>query len=380
MIDSGSPVGHLSFVAPDPPRLQRPAPRRSTDFASALASGRWRPDLALGLAVVLAWPAFCCLCVVLAASLAHAADGAVAARQGPLPAAWPLRTLSPAEERALQPADQFKECASCPEMVVIPPGRFLMGSARGEGDRDEEGPGGKPFAVTIRAPYALGRYLITVGDYLACVAEIACRPPAWRDPGSPFNATSGVDEHYRRLGDALTNPSHPIVGITWRDAQSYISWLNGKVGLKPSQGYRLPSEAEWERGARGGKDSLKYFWGDRFSPNSANGAGQSGEDQWPYTSPVGSFPPNPYGLYDIAGNVWQWIEDCYHPTYAGMPEAVIDIGTAWETGCDASDRRVLRGGSWIDLPRVLRVADRGGSPPEMHYGYVGFRVARSLAH
>ena len=375
MIDSGSPDGHLNSMAPDLPRPRRVAPREGPHFAA----GRWRPDLALVLAVALTWPAVCCLCVMTAASFAHAADDAVAGREAPL-AAWPLRSLSPAEERALQPPDHFKECASCPEMVVIPAGRFLMGSARGEGDRDEEGPGGQPFTVTIGAPYALGQYLITVRDYLACVAETACPPPAWRDPTSLFNATTGVDEHYRRLGDALTNPSHPIVGITWKDAQSFMGWLNGKVGLKPSHGYRLPSEAEWERGARGGRDSLKYFWGDRFSPNSANGAGQSGEDQWPFTSPVGSFPPNPYGLYDIAGNVWQWIEDCYHPTYAGMPDAVIDTGTAWETACDASGRRVLRGGSWIDLPRVLRVADRGGSPPEMHYGYVGFRVARTLAH
>jgi formylglycine-generating enzyme required for sulfatase activity len=79
-------------------------------------------------------------------------------------------------------------------------------------------------------------------------------------------------------------------------------------------------------------------------------------------------------------NVWQWVEDCYHATYADMPEAVINTGVAWESTCDDASRRVLRGGSWIDLPRVLRVADRGGSPPDMHYGYVGFRVARTLAH
>src|SRR5215831_7057152 len=217
MIDSGSPDGNLNPMAPDLPRPRRVAPREGPHFVA----GRWRPDLALVLAVALTWPAVCCLCVMTAASFAHAADDAAAGREAPLPA-WPLRSLSPAEERALQPADHFKECASCPEMVVIPAGRFLMGSARGEGDRDEEGPGGQPFTVTIGAPYALGRYLITVRDYLACVAETACPPPAWRDPTSPFNATTGVDEHYRRLGDALTNPSHPIVGITWKDAQSFM--------------------------------------------------------------------------------------------------------------------------------------------------------------
>jgi len=371
MIKSGSPNRHLSRVALAPTFL----PCRG--LCSRVASWIWRPAFIPSLAAALAWAHV--LCAPCAAPPAHAADGTAAAPQVPFPA-WPLRPLSPEEERALQPTSHFQECMSCPEMVVIPAGQFLMGSSRGEGDGDEEGPGGRPFAVTIGAPYALGRYVITVRDYLACLVEAACPAPAWRDPASPFNATTGVEEHYRRLGSALTDPNHPIVGITWKNAQAYIGWLNQKLGLNSAHGYRLPSEAEWERGARGGRDNLKYFWGDRFTPNSANGAGQYEGDQWPYTSPVGSFPANPYGLFDIAGNVWQWVEDCYHPTYAGMPEAVIHIGAAWDSACDASDRRVLRGGSWIDPPRVLRVADRGGSPPEMHYGYVGFRVARTLTH
>src|SRR5262249_35422601 len=142
----------------------------------------------------------------------RAADGTTP--DAPPPATWPMRALTLAEERALQPGDRFKECATCPEMVAIPAGQFHMGSARGDGDRDEEGPNGQPFKVTIAAPYALGRYVITVRDYLACAAAAACPPAAWQDPQSPYHAVTGSDDHYKRLGAALSDPPHPIVGLT----------------------------------------------------------------------------------------------------------------------------------------------------------------------
>jgi formylglycine-generating enzyme required for sulfatase activity len=295
------------------------------------------------------------------------------------PTTWPLQRLSSEEERALQPKDRFKECAACPEMVVIPKGQFMMGSLRGEGDRDEEGPNGKPLQVTISAPYALGRFLVTVEDYRHCVAEQSCPPPVWQEPGSPYNVVTGDDDHFRRLGDDLTKDRHPIVGVSWSNAQAYASWLNAKLALRSAHRYRLPSEAEWERAARGGIDGLKYFWGNDFSASAANASGESGGDKWMFTSPVGSFPANPYGLYDIHGNAWQWVEDCYHLNYAAMPETARNTGAAWTGSCDEVGRRVLRGGSWIDDPRVLRAADRGGSAPGMRYSYVGFRVARALA-
>jgi formylglycine-generating enzyme required for sulfatase activity len=288
------------------------------------------------------------------------------------------RVLAPETERLLKPGDHFVECANCPELVVIPEGEFLLGSARGEGDADEEGPGGKPLQVRVAHRYALGRFAVTNAEYQDCVAQGGCPPPAWQDPASPYNATTGSEDHFKRLGPALTAERHPIVGVSWGDARAYVRWLNARLGLAPERGYRLPSEVEWERAARAGREGLKYTWGNEFEPSAANAAGETGADRWPFTSPVGSFPPNAYGLYDMHGNVWQWVEDCYHLSYRDMPEASRTAGVAWTRACDERERRVLRGGSWIDDPRTLRAADRGGSPPEMRYAYVGLRVARTL--
>jgi formylglycine-generating enzyme required for sulfatase activity len=313
-------------------------------------------------------------------SLALAADnGATPSRRHEAVVRPSPRPLTAADEGGLHALDHFVECWDCPEMIVIPAGQFHMGSNKGEGDSDEHGPGGAPISVAIKSAYALGRFVITVKDYLRCVAETACPPPAWQEPGNARESIAADANHFKRLGDALTNPRHPIVGVNWHNAHAYIAWLNAKLGLSAARGYRLPSEVEWEAAARGGREGLKYSWGNEFSPSSANASGAAGADRWDYTSPVGSFPANPYGLYDMHGNVWEWVEDCYHLSYASMPDAVANTGAAWISACDEADRRVLRGGSWIDSPRVLRSADRGGSPPDMRYSYVGFRLARNLA-
>ena len=315
----------------------------------------------------------------LGAKWADAADNAAASAASTSgPPAQPPRALTGEQERGLHPLDHFRECVGCPEMVVIPNGAFLMGSRKGEGDGDEVGPNGGPLRVTIRAAYALGQFIVTVAEYMRCVDEKACAPPAWLEPGSPYNIATGDDLHFRRLGAALSDARHPIVGVSWGNAQSFVGWLNTKLALPRARRYRLPSEAEFERAARGGHEGLKYFWGNEFDASAANASGEGGADKWTYTSPVGSFPPNPYGLYDIHGNVWQWVEDCYHVSYAAMPAAVRDTGMPWSNACDDAGQRVLRGGSWIDDPRVLRAADRGGSPPDIRYSYVGFRVARTL--
>jgi formylglycine-generating enzyme required for sulfatase activity len=236
-----------------------------------------------------------------------------------------------------------------------------------------------PIRVGIKELYALGQFVTTVKEYMACVRESQCRPPVWQETGSAYNIVTGEDNHFKQLGSALTDDRHPIVGVSWGDAQAYVRWLNGRLRLSSPTAYRLPSEVEWERAARGGKEGLKYSWGNEFNPNRANASGEAGQDKWPYTSPVGSFPANAFGLYDMHGNVWQWLEDCYHLGYVGMPDTVRVRGMAWTSSCNEAGTRVLRGGSWIDDARVLRAAERGGSPPNMRNSYVGFRVARTIA-
>jgi len=193
---------------------------------------------------------------------------------------------------------------------------------------------------------------------------------SWRNPG------------FAQLG------SHPAVCLSWIDAKTYVDWLATLTG----RGYRMLSEAEWEYAARGetAANSYKRYWfGDDEKDLclNANGADQTTResiqeaagwtvapcnDLYAYSSPVGSFTPNGFGLYDMHGNAWQWTEDCYHETYAGAP---VD-GSAWVTG-DCS-RRVLRGGSWVDDPKSLRAASRDWDPSGDRYFSYGIRVARTL--
>jgi len=151
--------------------------------------------------------------------------------------------------------------------------------------------------------------------------------------------------------------------VNWHDAQAYAAWLREQSGGKA---YRLLSEAEWEYCCRAGTTSA-YSTGDEITPAQANfGLNSKG------TTPVSRFPPNAWGLRDMHGNVWEWCEDNWHPNYEDAPED----GSAWKGGNASS--RVLRGGSWSGIPRVLRSADRDGYPPDFRDDDVGFRVARTL--
>ena len=136
--------------------------------------------------------------------------------------------------------------------------------------------------------------------------------------------------------------------------------------------YRLPTEAEWEYLARAGTGRQTYWWGNRFSPAYANAAGKRWWDRWAYTAPVGAFPANPFGLHDLHGNVWEWVEDCPSASYASAPTD----GSADTVG--DCGRRVLRGGSWYFVPRLLRSADRFSLPFVNRLSDIGFRVARTL--
>ena len=255
--------------------------------------------------------------------------------------------LKPEAERALKQGDPFRECAKdCPEMVVVPPGEFWMGSPPNEKGRyDEEGPQHK---VVFAESFAVSKFEVTFDEWDACVAYGDCDP---------------------RVSDTgFGRGQKPVINVTWDDARRYVAWLSRMTG----EPYRLLSEAEWEYAARAGSDKA-YSWGDEIGKGNANcnGCGNSWDAK--QTAPVGSFDPNQFGLYDLHGNVWEWVEDCYQDNYNGAPTD----GTAWTAG-DCS-RRVDRGGSWDGLPGVLRSAFRGRNTTGGRGSNLGFRVGRTLS-
>jgi formylglycine-generating enzyme required for sulfatase activity len=244
------------------------------------------------------------------------------------------------------PGAVFRDCPDCPEMVVVGEGQFLMGSPDHAGN-DNERP---QHRVTIGKRFALGRFPITRREFALFVRATGYRVTTeWRDPG--------FDQSDR----------DPVVEIGWLDAQAYVSWLARLV----HQDYRLPSESEWEYAARGGRHT-EFWWGDdpSLAPAFANFDGV--EDGFRNTAPVDHFTPNGFGLFDMAGNAWQWTADCYNDDYRGAPAD----GTPWLTG-DCGNR-VVRGGSWYDPRSALRAANRTGNLVGDHDANVGFRVARAL--
>jgi formylglycine-generating enzyme required for sulfatase activity len=234
---------------------------------------------------------------------------------------------------------------NCPEMVVVPAGRFMMGSPQSDKDRlSNESP---LHEVTLAKYFAIGKYEVTFNEWYACVSHGGCkqRPENWFARGK-----------------------HPIVNVSWDDAQQYVAWITKLTG-KP---YRLPSEAEWEYAARGGSPHI-YYWGNDIGVGNANCSGCGGPWNGEQTAPVGSFKPNSFGLYDTHGNVYEWVEDCWHETYANAPSD----GREWEQSC-ADHRRVVRGGSFSYDPEFVRAAARDGGPNHLRQPDVGFRLARTL--
>jgi formylglycine-generating enzyme required for sulfatase activity len=246
------------------------------------------------------------------------------------------------------PLGSFSDCAAaCPEMIALPPGAFTMGGAPDEAGMS---PMERPrHTVTIAYRLAVAKNDVTFDEWGACVADGGC------------NGYSPKDYNFGR-------GSRPVVHVNWHDAQAYVAWLSHKTG-KP---YRLLSEAEWEYAARAGT-ATAYYWGDAVGTGNAvcNGCGT----QWDRKStvPVGTFPPNPFGLNDMAGNVMQWTLDCWHPTYDGAPAD----GSAWEAGGDCS-QRMVRGGNWFIHPFGLRSGFRRQIPVDERDDIFGFRVARPL--
>jgi formylglycine-generating enzyme required for sulfatase activity len=259
-------------------------------------------------------------------------------------------------------SQQLRDCSDCPEMVVVPAGQFQMGAKESERGRL---PAELPqHLVTISVSFAIGKFDVTRAQFAKFATATnyqADKKCDWRAPkahGNPINQ-SDLD---------------PVVCVSWRDAAAYATWLSQETGKR----YRLASEAEWEYAARAGSSTARP-WGDEITRDDANygtafccAAAAEGKDRWLYTSPVGAFPANAFGLYDMLGNVWQWTQDCGHPNYAGAP---ID-GSAWITG-DCS-QHMVRGGAWFQSADSVRSAARAGDSADFRIGDIGFRVARSV--
>ena len=242
------------------------------------------------------------------------------------------------EAFATSPAGfKFKDCDFCPPLVVVPGGEFQMGSS--------EHPHEKPaHKVRIPLPFAIGQYELTYAEWDRCVDAGACR---YRP------------EHQGSPSDAIGN-------LSWDDANAYLKWMSEQTG----QIYRLPSEAEWEYAARAGIDK-RFWWGDQAGSGKANcsdcGAGTKGQP-----SAAGSYKPNPFGLYDTAGNMAEWVQDCWNESYQGAP---VD-GSAWVKGnCGL---RGLRGGSFGNKSTYIRSSARFRYDSDVRYEANGFRVLREL--
>lgn len=243
---------------------------------------------------------------------------------------------APAEGK---PASGFSDCPQCPEMVMVPAGSFQMGS----GTTPFERPVHK---VTIAKPFAIGRTLVTFDQWTACADDGGCK-------NRPDTQGFGGD-------------TRPVIDVSWLDAKEYAAWLSAKTGKT----YRLPSEAEWEDAARAGT-TTPFTWGASVGVGKANCTDCGGTGQRK-TTPVKTYAPNALGLYDMAGNAAEWIEDCWNPSYRNAPKD----GSAWETGtCSA---RVLRGGSFSSTSAYIKPTARFRYDADVRYQANGFRVARDL--
>ncbi len=257
----------------------------------------------------------------------------------------PVLTVEQEEAQAAKPGSDFKECANgCPVMIVIPAGKVIIGSPANESDRDaSEGP---PHEVTLTKPFAVSKFEVTFEEWDACVSAGACP----------------------RVPDSWGRGTMPAINVSWRDAKEYVGWLSQLTGKE----YRLPTEAEWEYAARAGANT-RFSWGDDLGVGNANCDGCGSQWDLQQTAPVGSFEPNGLGLYDMHGNVWEWVEDSWHENYDGAPTD----GSAWLRGGDPSFR-VVRGGSWRNESQHVRAAIRAKRNASVRFDTLGFRVARTI--
>jgi formylglycine-generating enzyme required for sulfatase activity len=272
-------------------------------------------------------------------------SAALVARAGPVGAV----TDAPVIWRVPDALNEIRDCAECPALVVVPAGEYSMGTPPGERFRGDE----TLHRVRIARPFAVGKFEITFDEWQACLDEGGCRD-------------------YRPTDEGWGRGRRPVINVTWNDVKAYTGWLSMKTG----KSYRLLSESEWEYAARAGTTTPFAF--DPMSSALANYDGTTaypGGTTGPFrmrTVPVGSFAPNAFGLYDMHGNAWEWVEDCWNDTYMGKPAD----GSPWLTG--SCTGRVMRGGSWEDYSGEVRSGARVGNGVGDAYWSDGFRVARDL--
>lgn len=255
-----------------------------------------------------------------------------------------------------KPREMFRDCEDTPQLVRLPGGKFLMGESGNLGHTYE-----RPLREVQVPPFSIGRYEVTFREWDVCHREGGCvkRPD---------------DEGWGR-------DVRPVINVSWVDAKQYVAWLSNRTGRR----YRLPSEAEWEYAARAGT-TTSYSWGDSSGPACRHGntfdlTATASYPNWFWytncadtfvnTAPAGTFQPNPWGIFDLHGNVWEWVEDCWHSDYTGAPTD----GSAWITGPDCG-KRVNRGGGWGNHPRSMRSANRDADSATGSGDAFGFRVVR----
>lgn len=286
-----------------------------------------------------------------------------------VPGATPAGALPPVSGGpGVEPGD-------LPQMVSIPAGTFTMGCTPGWDDqlggcRENESPA---HAVVVQA-FALARHEVTVAQFQRFVeatayvttAEHQQQGCAIRDANQMAPAWVVSAAHDWRNPGFGQAADYPVVCVSWQDAQAYVQWLSKTAGRQ----YRLPREAEWEYAARGGRITA-FYWGSQADPHFANTSGVVGADRWQQAAPVGQFTANPYGLHDMAGNVWEWVADCWQADYrqAASPEAGV---------CPSNPYRARRGGGWDNVPASTRSAARSPAATLDRSHVLGFRVAHDL--
>ena len=255
--------------------------------------------------------------------------------------AGPAAAMGEAFAQALNTRDSFRDCERCPEMVALAPGRFVMGM---NGPHPTERPA---HTVNIAYPFAIGRFEVTFDEWTACIDAGGC--------------ADMPDDHQWGRG------TRPVINVTFAEAEGYARWLSRKTGAV----YRLATEAEWEYAARAGTET-EFSWGNDVGVNNANC--RDCESAWSKigSGPTGSFAPNPFGLYDMHGNVWEWVQDCWNADHVGAPAD----GRARLTG--DCRQRGIRGGSWYYFSKNARSAWRFKNDARVKSYGIGFRVVREL--